>query len=648
MKASIAHISQLKTLIQAERDEEITQYEILLKKTTLAERKAKGVTWYPVIISDEEIGIGEQYIIKIEATTADNSIKHHFQSGQSAALFSNAFEGKDRPSLQGVIKKIYKKAIYLVVHTQQLPEWVLDGKLGLDLLYDEGTYKSMEQALDSVQAAKANRLADLRDIFVGKEQALFNRVLPVNNYPQLNKSQQAALNKISQANDIAIIHGPPGTGKTTTLIQAITHTLKTEKQVLVTAPSNTAVDLLTQKLAQKNISVVRLGHPARVNDTLLPLTLDAQISRHVDYKQLQQLRKDAIKLRQQAYKYKRVFGKEQREERKAALAEVRSMLQYARQLERYMMRDVLDKTQVITATLAGSASGLLKERTFETVFIDEAAQALEPATWIPILKCNRVVLAGDHCQLPPTVKSRTAQMGGLMVSLFETCMRNNRSAAVMLNTQYRMHQNIMQYSNASFYKKQLTAHTSVADKRLGAPNSSDMVNSPVNFIDTAGCGFTEMQNPKTLSTKNPQEGDLLLKYLGLLLQQLTDENLSTRKTLQIGIISPYKEQVIYLENALMEHSILQSYKTQISVNTVDGFQGQERDIIAISLVRSNDEGTIGFLSDTRRMNVALTRAKTKLIVVGDSATVASHKFYANMLQYFENINAYKSAWEFMY
>ncbi len=648
-KKSIEELAQSYRLIQAEREAEIEQYEELLKRASVTERREKGLTWYPIVITDEEIGIGEQLVATIERTTQQET-PHKFRQGQTVVLFNHTVttgNSKARPYVNGIVQKVRRNTLQITLHINELPDWAYEGKLGVDVLYNETTFKEMEFALKKLMDAKSDRLAALRDILLGYGKPSFQYGKYAPNFPQLNESQNKAVQQITTAEDIAIVHGPPGTGKTTTLIRAIQQTLKTEKQVLVCAPSNTAVDLLVAKLLEKGVKVVRIGHMARIDNRLLDASLDAQIATHRDYKQMKQYRKDAQQQRAQALKFKRNFGREEREERRAALKDVRELLDYAKEMERFILQDVLNSTQVIAATLVGASHFTLRKRQFSTAFIDEAAQALEPATWIPIIRANRVVLAGDHCQLPPTVKSVVAQKGGLEVSLFEKCI-NRLSVDTMLEVQYRMNEQIMQFSSEVFYDNRLQAAEAVKHWTLGKADSDELLTMPLNFIDTAGCGYEETRNQKSLSLLNKQEANLLYKYLSMVLEQFENEGVSSIEELTVGIIAPYKEQVLYLESIVADYAILEKHKARLSINTVDGFQGQERDIIAISLVRSNQQGDIGFLSDIRRMNVAMTRAKKKLIVVGDSATLANHPFYQQFLSYTERTEAYKSAWEFMY
>jgi ATP-dependent RNA/DNA helicase IGHMBP2 len=502
----------------------------------------------------------------------------------------------------------------------------------------------MEKTLKDVMRAERGRLAELRDVLYGVKAPRFER----NNTEvssHLNPSQQAAVAHILKAKDVAVVHGPPGTGKTTTLTEAIRLTLQTEKQVLVCAPSNTAVDLLTEKLSALGLNVLRIGNPARVSEDLLRHTAEAQVARHRDYALIKQLRRSATEYNQMARKYKRNFGKAEREQRKMLLAEARKLSREAEDIERYITDSLVAEAQVVTCTPVGSTNRLLGDLEFSTVFIDEAAQALEPAAWIPIRRAKRVVFAGDPFQLPATVKSYEAGKRGLSVSLMENVIKLE-GVSVMLETQYRMHKQIMEFSNRQFYGGRLEAHSSVAEALLG---TEDPLSQPVTFIDTAGTGYEEKTDPESSSTYNPGEADLLLQYLVHVVEQIsiTEPALLQQKG-SIGIISPYKAQVEYLAQHLKENEMLMPYEKAFSLGTVDGFQGQEREVICISLVRSNESGEIGFLEDTRRTNVALTRAKRKLVVIGDSATLSNSTFYNHMLAYFEEINSYKSAWEFMY
>ncbi|MFC6999649.1 AAA domain-containing protein [Rufibacter roseus] len=650
MDKILDELLEVRALLKLEQEEDRKQYQLKNAQTSITERKALGICWYPVSIVKQEVGFGNKMVVELERTSARDQL-HMFQAGSSAALFTNGEGG----SLNGVVLEVKRNKLRLATSKEDLPDWVYGGsRMAVELTFDEVSYREMEIALMKVMEAEKSRLAQLRDILLGAEPAIFRRERSYSPIPSLNQSQNEAVKNIVQAKDVAIIHGPPGTGKTTTLVQAIIKTLESgERKLLVTAPSNTAVDLLTEKLAEQDINVIRIGNPSRVSEVLLEHTLDAQIMHHRDFKMLKKLRKSAQEYKSMAGQYKRNFGPHEREQRRFMQEESKRVLAQADDIEQYITDDLLENVQVITCTLVGSANRVIRHLQYDTVFIDEAAQALEPACWIPITRANRVVLAGDHCQLPPTVKSLAAEKGGLGRTLFEKCIERQPESGVMLKTQYRMHELIMGFSNQQFYGGELQAHESVKTATLHDVFSEFAPGLVVEFIDTAGCGFNEQTMGEGSSTANPEEADLLINHLVQLLQPYEPfdykENEAQEKPLRIGIISPYRAQINYLKDQV-EHEPklfkLQN-KRQLSVGTVDSFQGQERDIMYISMVRSNPEGEIGFLADIRRMNVAMTRAKKKMVIVGDSATLGVNDFYNQFLQYAEGIGAYRSAWELL-
>ena len=575
---------------------------------------------------------------------------HLFQVGKNAALFANipGRAASDRPTLSGVVTSVKRNKIRLSTTKEDLPDWTDEGKLGVDLTFDEVSYREMDYALGKVMGAYDSRLAELRDVLLGARPARFRPEAEATLYypSPLNDSQLAAVRHVLAAQDVAIIHGPPGTGKTTTLVQAILETIRRERRVLVCAPSNTAVDLLTEKLAERGVNVIRMGNPSRVSDLLLQHTLDAQIMNHKSYAELRSLRQTAEQYREAAGKFKKHFGWEEREQRRLLKQQAHELLQESDQLERYITEDLLEQVQVITCTLVGAGNRAIRHLTYETVFIDEAAQALEPGSWIPIGKANRVVLAGDHQQLPPTVKSEKAAREGLRETLFEKCIKRQPGVARMLETQYRMHELIMAFSSEQFYEGRLKAAPSVAHADLPAYDPRFAPDLAVEFLDTAGFGFQELTIEESRSTANPEEADLLLKRLAQLLEPYDPADHET-DLLTIGVIAPYRAQINYLKDAIEENDELVGLMEHrmLSVGTVDSFQGQERDIIAISLTRSNPQGEIGFLSDIRRMNVGMTRARKKLLLIGDSATLGAHPFYKAFIDYTERIGAYRTAWE---
>ncbi|MFN0201643.1 MAG: AAA domain-containing protein [Bacteroidia bacterium] len=638
---STEKISHYQKLLKIEQEEDRVQYQENVAKRSLKEQCANGVAWFPLAMKRMYIGMAERIVMEVERTTHLGR-QHVFQTGSLISLFGVENE-KPIGMIHGVVQFIKGNEMKIVLNTDDFPSQITGLRMGVSLDFDDKTYKEMYSALDHLQLAKKDtRLAELREVLWGTKEPKFSKWQIPYEHQYLNQSQCRAVQKCLEAHDVAIIHGPPGTGKTTTLVQVILETVMREQQVLVCAASNTAVDLLVLKCSEKGMNVIRLGNPARVEEELQHQTLDARITQHQDYSALKKIRKEAETVRTKASKFKRNFGSEERRERKELFEEAKELQEHAKKLEEYILYQVMNQAQVIACTLAGAAHSILGKRRFSTVFIDEAGQALAPACWIPILRADRVIFAGDHLQLPPTVKSMEADRGGLSLTLFEDCM-NNKNADVMLDVQYRMHQYIMQFSAKWFYEAQLKAAEMVKYRGL----SPDIF--PMEFVDTAGCGYEEQKNPETGSTSNPEEAQLVLRHLAILLNEI---EATCPEILQpefsIGVISPYKEQVQTLREQTWNSPFFNRYMPHLTINTVDGFQGQERDIIYISLVRSNPNGEIGFLKDTRRMNVALTRARKKLVVIGDSGTLGENKFYQHFLNYIDSIGAYKSAYEFMY
>ncbi len=637
--------------MRLEQQEDQAQFKLKNASASIKERRRRGLTWYPVTITQEDIGFGGKVVLELERPAHRQDL-HLFQVGAAAALFSSApgYSGPDRPVVSGVVTRVRRNKLLVATTKEALPDWVRDGStLGIDLTFDEVSYREMNQALSAVMVAHGNRLAELRDVLLGAQAARFRESQADDLfYPSaLNDSQLAAVRHVVTAQDVAIIHGPPGTGKTTTLVQAILETIRRERRVLVCAPSNTAVDLLTERLAERGVNVIRLGNPSRVSELLLKHTLDAGVMAHASYAKMHAMRQTAEQHREAASERVRNFGFEERQRRLWLKEEARTLRQAADDLERFMTEDVLESVQVITSTLVGASHRAIRHLGFETVFIDEAAQALEPGCWIPIAKGQRLVLAGDHHQLPPTVKSEKAAREGLRETLFEKCIQRQPGTARMLKVQYRMHAHIMGFSSEKFYGGQLVPHASVRhadlaayDTRFNDPRFSPDL--PVEFIDTAGCGYEELAIPESRSTANPEEVHLLLERLAQLLAKLSEPGEPTdpdQRPLTIGVIAPYRAQINYLKDAIEDSAVLNDLLLQrrLSVGTVDSFQGQERDIIAITLTRSNPQGEIGFLSDIRRMNVGMTRARRKLLLVGDSSTLCRHPFFVELLAYVKGV-----------
>lgn len=654
------YFKKLGELLKMEREEDRQLYRKLTESSTVSERRSNGLTWYPIAIRGSEISRGDYLAVEVERTTHQD-LPHQLRFGVSAVLFSGHDPKENR--VEGVISHLSGNRLKITLRTDELPDWADDGKLGIDLLFDDNSYDEMQNALrQAASLIEKREEGRLIRILIGEESPDFQTTAQRSDYPHaphsinahasgprpgtansvspaLNASQLAAVDKILAADDLAIVHGPPGTGKTTTLVQAIKALLQQgEKQILVVAPSNTAVDLLSEKLSGEGLNVLRIGNPVRVSERLMSLTLDSKMGVHSSMKEIKKFRKQASEFRDMAHKYKRNFGKAEREQRKALFDEARKIMKQVENTEQYIMDDLLARAQIITATLVGANHYTVKNLQFHTVVIDEAGQALEPACWIPILKAKKLVLAGDHCQLPPTVKSEEAARKGLSLTLLEKCTALHPQSVVLLEEQYRMNARIMGYSSGVFYENKLKAHPSVAQHLLFSEDT------PLAFVDTAGCGFEEQL--EGTSTTNPEEAAFLFRHLTQLVTELC-ARYAAKDFPTIAVISPYKQQVQLLKEQGQHSPALQEYGDKISVNTIDSFQGQERDIVYISMTRSNTENKIGFLSDIRRMNVAMTRARKKLVVIGDSATLSQFPFYADFIAYAEQHDAYRSAWEYV-
>ncbi|KPQ18695.1 MAG: AAA domain, partial [Algoriphagus marincola HL-49] len=572
-------------LLKQEWQEDLAQYKKKFLNTSLADKKKEGITWHPIQVKKAKIGMGERLLVEIERL--DSNQNSAFQSGKSVAFFSTQ-EGyaSSEYRINGVINQVRKDSMIVTLQADELPEWMDSSRLGVDLLFDEASYREMEFALKKVISPENLRLKELKEILLGDQKPNFSEKRRGNS-PLLNDSQNKACEKIANAKDVAIIHGPPGTGKTTTLIQAIQEAVDARLSILVSAPSNAAVDLLVEKLTDVGISTLRLGHPARVEEKILNQTMDAQTANHESYRDLKKLRKDIDHYLKLAKQYKRSFGPEERRQRKMLFDEVGRIREAAKHLEEYISFDIFQKTQVFASTLVGSSSNYLKGMIFDVVFIDEAAQGLEAATWIPILKAKKVVFAGDHLQLPPTIKSYEAAKEGLAITLMEKVIQRKPQVAELLQVQYRMKAEIMGFSNEYFYQGKLQA----------AENTKQHFfeyEAILEWIDTAGAAYTDRQEEESLSTFNPEETLFACKYLNELIKRI---GISTFKEngWTIGLIAPYSAQVRYLRSLIFESfdfPNLKAFADLITIDTVDGFQGQERDLMLISLTRSNERGEI--------------------------------------------------------
>ncbi|MBV6652789.1 MAG: AAA family ATPase [Mameliella sp.] len=632
MSKALEEFDRLYQLLQLEKEEDLEQFKSRIQRLPLTERRDNGYAWYPVQVLKTGYTYGDRAYVTLSREAAENQ-PHHFRAGMIVNFFTQQ-AGVNKPERSGVVNYVNKNRMQIILNSKDLPDWIGMGLIGVDLLFDDRSYKEMEKALKTVQEAKKGRLPELRNILLGTQPPRFAIINEPYQNPALNDSQNQAINQMLSAQDVAVVHGPPGTGKTTTLVQAVKRLATQEHNILVTAPSNTAVDLLVERLAAEGLNITRIGNISRVDETVIRHTLEMKLADHPEAKNIKKVKVQAAEARRNAQKYKRRFGPDERAARNQYYQDARELSAWARQLEDRLIDQILDASQVIAATLVGTSNDVLANRKFRTVFIDEAAQALEPATWIPIIRSSRVILMGDPFQLPPTVKSQEAGHKGFSITLIEKLLERLPKVN-LLNVQYRMNEHIMAFSNKVFYNQQLKAAPEVKAHRIDTE-----ADHPLIFIDTAGCGFEEKVHPKYKSRFNPEEFLILREHLYQLKEGFHPDALPS-----IAIISPYREQVTHMEEMVSEDEALESMN--LTINTIDGFQGQERDVVYISLVRSNGKGEIGFLKDYRRMNVAMTRARKQLIIVGDSATIGGDSFYGDFLSYCEAQGLYQTAWEYM-
>ncbi|WP_299250963.1 AAA domain-containing protein [uncultured Cytophaga sp.] len=623
------YFQALKNLLKIEMNEDAKIYEEELAKQSVQERKEVGITWYPLFIKSEYYGFAERLHIEVERKYEFDT-PNLFYSGDKVRVFSNQQHSNTKEDfVDGYITASSGNQVTIQLMKDEAPDWLSDGKIGMDKMFDKHSYETMLSSLDfwaSDDGVNKDALR-LRDVILGEKNPSFNTKEHVTVPALLDASQQKAWLKAIQASDVAVIHGPPGTGKTTTIVEIVKTLVEKGERVLVCASSNAAVDVLTERIAKSNIPVVRLGNPSKITEQNLQYCLERQVVNHPQFSLVKELKKRAEEFFRMASKYKRNFDQEEREQRKAIIKEAKNLRGQSDDQLHFLQKSVLVKNQVVTCTPVVSMHREVGKEKFDTLIFDEAGQTLEPMCWIPIQKVKKVILVGDHLQLPPTVKSDEAAKKGLVMSLLEKLMPLE-SISEMLSIQYRMNEKIMQFPSNWFYENKLTAHEGNKHHQLD--------DNVIQFIDTAGTGYEEELLKSPYGICNTQEANLVLTILESILLEYPTES--------IGIISPYKLQVQYIRDQLKEKHINTS---TIQVQTVDGFQGQEKDIIIISLVRSNDKQEIGFLKDLRRMNVAITRARKKLIVIGDSSTLSSSKFYTSFQEYIEQHNGYHSAWEYI-
>ena len=663
----IQALLQQRTLLQLEYYTEKEAFRKLTEQMGMQRKVKRGDAWFPLRVGKSFYNSLNQTAIEV-FRTSDQDIEHNFEFGRPVMFFMVKKMGKNEDqgrkvqsikyfSFTGTVSYVDGDRMVITVpdsapllDLQQSAE-----PIGVQLSFDETSYKLMFEALDRVMKAKNNRLAYLRDLFYSHQKAGRFSFEPMK-FPWLNPTQERAVNEVLWAKDVAIVHGPPGTGKTTTLVEAINETLMRESQVLVCAQSNMAVDWISEKLVDRGVNVLRIGNPTRVNDKMLGFTYERRFESHPDYPQLWAIRKAIRELRKNRKKGSENYHqKMDRLKSRAAEIEIR------------INSELFGEARVIACTLVGSAHQLLEGMKFGTLFIDEAAQALEAACWIPMKRASRVILAGDHCQLPPTVKSIAALRAGLGKTLMERIAENKPEVVTLLKIQYRMNDEIMRFSSDWFYGGKVESAPQIKYRSVldydhpitwidtGEESEERRVKSEEfnSSSDDASEGSEEQENSslfthhsslykeqfvgESFGRINKAEAELTLLTLAEYFTKIGKQRVLS-ESIDVGIISPYRAQVQYLKKLIKKYEFFKPYRRLISVNTVDGFQGQERDVILISLVRSNDEGQIGFLKDLRRMNVAMTRARMKLIILGNKDTMTQHPFYKKLWEYVEAIN----------
>ena len=617
----ILELQKQRALLVAERDAERAEFQHQTETVGLGRKVKRGDCWWPLKVGRSYYNSLNQLVVEV-SRHEDTDIEHNFEYGRQVMFFRvDASDNITYFKFSGTVSYAQEERMVIVVpDANAVAELQGHERVGVQLSFDEHTYQLMLQAIDKVTKAKGNRLAQLRDLFYNRSKTEKFSFAPIR-FPWLNPTQEHAVNEVLLAKDVAIVHGPPGTGKTTTLVEAIYETLRRENQVLVCAQSNMAVDWISERLVDRGVEVLRIGNPTKVNDKMLGFTYERRFEAHPDYPQLWAIRKAIRELR--SAKRRGTDSYHQKLDR------LRSR---ETELELRINNELFNSARVISCTLAGSASRVLEGMKFATLFIDEAAQALEAACWIALRKANRVVFAGDHCQLPPTIKCFEAIKGGLARSLMERIVQSNPQVVTLLKVQYRMNDDIMRFSSDWFYHGEVESAPEVKYRSI-----LDL-DTPMTWVDTAQLDIEAHEElvGETYGRINRAEAQLTIDTLQQYFERLGRQRVLDER-LDVGIISPYRAQVQLLRRMLRKSANFKPLRHLISVNTVDGFQGQERDIIVISLVRSNEAGQIGFLRDLRRMNVAITRARMKLFILGDSTTMTKNPFYRKLYRYIKGL-----------
>lgn len=619
IKNSVVDLQRQSDLLRKEYEFEKETYRRQTQESGIEKRVRQGGCWYPVTTVRSWYNSLNQLVLEINRGENEEA-DHHFEYGRSVCFFTVAAGGELKYfNFSAVISYVQdNKMVVALPGTPVLTDLLHANGLGVQLYFDDTSYRTMFAALSEVMAAKDNRTALLREVLLGNMPAGQREFYPVR-FPWLNRSQEEAVNRVLRARDVAIVHGPPGTGKTTTLVEAVYETLHRENQVMVCAQSNTAVDWIAEKLTDRGVNVLRIGNPTRVNDKMLSFTYERRFEAHPDYPELWRIRKTIREL----FSHSRKGDSSGRESVREQLHKLRSR---ATELEIEIDEQLFGEARVIACTLVGTANRVLSRKRFSTLFIDEAAQALEAACWIALLRADRVILAGDHHQLPPTIKCVEAARGGLDHTLIQKVAGRKPDVVSMLKIQYRMHDDIMQFPSGWFYNQELQSAPEVRHRGILE------FDTPLVWVDTQDCEAVEASGAEGFGRINTAEAELLIDQLKLYMEKVGRERILDEQ-IDFGVISPYRAQVQYLRQLVSGAAFFKPFRKLITIHTVDGFQGQERDVVFISLVRANESGQIGFLRDLRRMNVAITRARMKLIILGDASTLVRHSFYKALYQY---------------
>ena len=617
----ISLLQKQELLLRMEYEYEKETFRQQTETMGIGRKIKRGMCWYPLSVGRSYYNSLNQLVVEVERRE-DKEIEHVFEFGRPVCFFTQ--DGSERLHYFNFVATVNyvdeDRMVVVLPGASALMDIQHADRLGVQLYFDETTYRLMFEALGQVIKAKNNRLAELRDIFHSTQKTSTFTFAPTR-FPWLNATQEEAVNKVLHAKDVAIVHGPPGTGKTTTLVEAIYETLHRENQVLVCAQSNMAVDWISEKLVDRGVPVLRIGNPTRVNDKMLSFTYERRFESHPDYPQLWSIRKAIRDLHGQNRKGAN---------RESIRQKINSLKDRATELEIRINADLFSEARVIACTLTSSANHVLMGMKFGTLFIDEAAQALEAACWIAIRKADRVVLAGDHQQLPPTIKCIEAMRGGLDKTLMQHIVQNKPEAVSLLKIQYRMNDEIMCFSSNWFYHGALSSAPEVKYRSI-----LDF-DTPIVWVNTEGMDCNEEFVGESFGRINKAEATLSIEELKKYINKIGKERLLDER-IDFGLISPYKAQVQYLRQLVKKDAFFKPFRHLITINTVDGFQGQERDVILISLVRANEDGQIGFLNDLRRMNVAITRARMKLIILGDASTLTKHPFYKKLYEHIHEL-----------